>query len=115
MVLALKSANGKFKPERVFTPAEKLEASKQFLMSEKEFRENTKSPSFPEEPLPLHFKTVEEGINKLEKEIADFYIVYENNPGLIITNPVFGDLNYEEAQQLLYKHAQHHAKQFGLI
>jgi hypothetical protein len=115
MVLATKSANGKIKTEKVFTPAEKLDASKQFLMSDKEFRENTKSPSFPQEPLPLHFKNIEEGIDKLEKEIADFYTAYENNPGLIIANPVFGDLNYEEAQQLLYKHSQHHAKQFGLI
>ncbi len=115
MVLALKNANGKLKTEKILTPADKLAASRIFLMSDKEFRENTKSPAFPDDPLPLHFKTVEEGINKLEKEIADFFTVYENNPGLIITNPVFGDLNFEEAQQLLYKHCQHHAKQFGLI
>jgi hypothetical protein len=115
MVLAVKSANGKIKTEKVFTPIEKLPASRQFLMSSKEFKENTKSPSFPDQPLPLHFKTVNEGIDKLKKEIADFFAVYENNPALIIQNPVFGDLNYEEAVQLLYKHALHHAKQFGLI
>jgi hypothetical protein len=114
LVLAVKNANGKIKTEKVFTPEEKLPAFRQFLMSDKEFRENTKSPSFPEEPLPLHFKTVKEGIDKLEKEINDFFTVYENNPGLTIQNPVFGDMDYELAVHLLYKHFHHHAKQFGL-
>jgi hypothetical protein len=115
MVLSVKSANGKIKTEKIFTPAEKLPAFKEFLMSDKEFKENTKSPSFPDQPLPLHFKTVHEGIDKLGKEITDFFMIYENNPGLVIQNPVFGDLDYEAAVQLLYKHALHHAKQFGLI
>lgn len=115
LVLAVKSANGKIKTTKVFTAEDKLPASRQFLMSDKEFRENTKSPSFPDEPLPLHFNTVKEGIDKLEKEISDFFSVYENNPGLSIQNPVFGDLDYELAVALLYKHFRHHAKQFGLI
>jgi hypothetical protein len=115
LVLSFKNANGKIKTPQVFTPADRLPASRQWLATEKEFRENTKSPSFPEEPMPLHFKTVKEGIDKLEKEIADFFLVYQNSPGLTVTNPVFGDLNYEEAIQLLYKHCQHHSKQFGLI
>lgn len=115
LVLAVKSANGKIKTAKIFTAEDKLPASRQFLMSDKEFRENTKSPSFPEEPLPLHFKTLKEGIDKLEKEISDFFIVYENNPGLSIQNPVFGDLDYELAVALLYKHFRHHGRQFGLI
>jgi hypothetical protein len=115
MVLAIKNANGKIKTEKIFTPPEKLPDLRQFLMSNKEFKENTKSPAFPDDPLPLHFKTIAEGIDKLKKEIADFFMIYEKNPGLTIQNPVFGDLDYGEAIQLLYKHALHHAKQFGLI
>jgi hypothetical protein len=115
MVLSVKSANGKIKTEKIFTPPEKIPAFKEFLMSNKEFKENTRSPSFPADPLPLHFKTVNEGIDKLQKELADFFVIYEDNPGLSIQNPVFGDLDYEEAVQLLHKHALHHAKQFGLI
>lgn len=114
-VLTTKNANGKLKVEEMKTPAEKIPAFQEFIMSEKEFRENTKSPAFPEDPLPLHFASPEESINKLEKEIKDFFNVYEATPGLKITNPVFGDLDYEHAVTLLYKHAQHHAKQFGLI
>lgn len=115
LVLTLKNANGKLKVEEMKTPAEKIPAFQEFIMSDKEFRENTKSPAFPEDPLPLHFTSTEEAINKLEKEINDFFNVYEATPGLKITNPVFGELDYEHAVTLLYKHAQHHAKQFGLI
>jgi hypothetical protein len=114
MVLVFKNANGKLKVEEMKTPPEKVQAFQDFIMSDKEFRENTKSPSFPEDPLPLHFATAEGGINKLEKEIADFVNVYEATPGLKIRNPVFGDLDYELAVNLLYKHAIHHLKQFGL-
>jgi hypothetical protein len=114
-VLTLKNANGKMKVEEMKTPAEKIPAFQEFIMSEKEFRENTKSPAFPEDPLPIHFKSTEEAINKLEKEIGDFFNVYEATPGLKITNPVFGDLDYDHAVTLLYKHAQHHLKQFGLL
>lgn len=114
MVLVMKNADGKLKAE-MKTPPDQIAAFQQFIMSDKEFRENTKSPSFPEEPLPLHYSSVEEAIDKLEKEIKDFKNVYETNPGLKITNPVFGDLDYEHAVTLLYKHANHHLKQFGLI
>jgi hypothetical protein len=115
MVLTFKNANGKMKIDEMKTPPEKIQAFQDFIMSDKEFRENTKSPSFPEDPLPLHFATAEEGINKLEKEINDFVKVFEANPGMTTRNPVFGDLNFELAVNLLYKHSIHHLKQFGLI
>jgi hypothetical protein len=115
MVLTMKNANGKLKAEKVLIDESRLPAFRDFLKTDKEFRENTKSPAFPDEPLPLHFKSTEDAINKLEKEISDFVDVYETTPGLLIRNPVFGDLDYEMAVQLLYKHANHHLKQFGLI
>ena len=114
-VLTMKSANGKLKVREMKTPPEKIAAFQEFIMSDKAFRENTKSPAFPEDPLPLHFSSAGEAINKLEKEITDFFNVYEATPGLKITNPVFGDLDYEHAVTLLYKHAQHHLNQFGLL
>lgn len=115
MVLVMKNANGKLKVAEMKTPPEHIQAFQDFIMSDKEFRENTKSPAFPEEPLPLRFGSVQEGIDKLEKEIDDYFNVYEATPGLKITNPVFGDLDYELSSTLLYKHAQHHLKQFGLL
>lgn len=115
MVLTMKNANGKLKAEKVLIDESRLPAFRDFLKTDKAFRENTKSPAFPDEPLPLHFNSTEEAINKLEKEIGDFVHVYEATPGLLIRNPVFGDLDYEMAVQLLYKHATHHLKQFGLL
>lgn len=114
-VLTMKNANGKLKVNEMKTPAEKIPAFQDFIRSDKAFRENTKSPAFPEEPLPIHFPTVEAAIDKLETEVNDFFNVYEATPGLKITNPVFGDLDYELALTLLYKHANHHSKQFGLL
>jgi hypothetical protein len=115
MVLVMKNANGKLKVEEMKTPPEHIQAFQDFIMSDKVFRENTKSPAFPEDPLPLRFSSVQEGIDKLEKEIKDYFNVYEATPGLKITNPVFGELDYEHSLTLLYKHAQHHLKQFGLL
>jgi hypothetical protein len=115
MVLVMKNANGKLKVDEMKTPPEHIQAFQDFIMSDKPFRENTKSPAFPEEPLPLRFTSANEGIDKLEKEIKDYFNIYEATPGLKITNPVFGDLHYELSLTLLYKHAQHHLKQFGLL
>lgn len=115
MVLIFKNANGKLKTDNIITPADKVQAFQDFIMSDKEFRENTKSPALPEEPMALHYDSVEKGINKLETEVKDFFNVYEATPGLKIRNPVFGDLDYEHASTLLHKHARHHLKQFGLL
>jgi hypothetical protein len=97
------------------TPPEQLPKFKEFLRSDKEFRENTKAPVLPEEPLPVQFASFEGALNDLEKEINDFLSQFTNNPVLTTQHPVFGDLNFEEWVLLHYKHVVHHAKQFGLI
>lgn len=115
MVLAVKNSNGKLKAEKILVDSTRLPALREFLHSDKEFRENTKSPAFPDEPLALHFQTAEEAIDKLEKELAYFFEVFQAQPRLEITNPVFGDLDFEMSTRLLYKHAVHHLRQFSLI
>lgn len=97
------------------TPVEYLSKAKAFLLSDKEFRENTKAPVLPEEPLPLQFATMDEAVADLEKEINFFIDKFEKESGLITQHPVFGDLNFEEWVLLHYKHVIHHSKQFGLI
>ena len=96
------------------TPEEHLPKYKEFLRSEKEFRENTKAPVLPEEPLPVHFDGLDLAIDHLEKEVKDFIAIFEKDPAFISQHPVFGDLNYEEWILLHYKHVMHHLKQFGL-
>jgi oxepin-CoA hydrolase/3-oxo-5,6-dehydrosuberyl-CoA semialdehyde dehydrogenase len=97
------------------TPPEQLPKFKEFLYSDKAFRENTRAPVLPEEPLPEQFANFEAAVNDLEKEITDFLNLFNNRPGLTTQHPVFGDLNFEEWVLLHHKHVVHHLKQFGLI
>ncbi|MBK7885041.1 MAG: DUF1569 domain-containing protein [Chitinophagaceae bacterium] len=97
------------------TPAEHLPKYKEFLLSDKMFRENTKAPMLPDEPFALKELSMQQAIEKLQEEINSFIAFFESaNPGTTSQHPVFGDLNYEEWILLHYKHVVHHARQFGL-
>lgn len=106
-------ASGKIKMS-IVTPADKLGRFRDFMMSEKPFKENTKSPVLPEEPAPLKKHTKEAAVGKLQEELIYFFEAFEKNPGLITTHPVFGELNFEENIQIMHKHALHHLRQFGV-
>lgn len=97
------------------TPAEHLPRYKEFLMSKKEFKENTKAPVLPEDPLPLQFSSMEEAMNDLEKSVEDFFDFFKDDPSKTTLHPAFGELNFDEWVQLHHKHVTHHLKQFGLI
>lgn len=97
------------------TPIEQLPKFKEFLYSEKEFRENTKAPVLPEEPLPIRFATMQEAITDLNKEVQQFITQFSNDDQLKRLHPVFGELNFEEWILLHYKHVTHHLRQFGLM
>src|SRR4051812_26622105 len=53
----------------LLTPADQLPAFKAFLYSDKAFRENTRAPVLPEEPLPVQFANYSDSVNDLEKEV----------------------------------------------
>lgn len=106
-------ASGKIKLP-IVTPADKLSRFRDFMMSEKPFKENTKSPVLGEEPTPQKKHTKEAAIGKLQEELIHFFEAFEKNPSLITTHPVFGELNFEENIQIMHKHALHHLKQFGV-
>lgn len=97
------------------TPAEHLSKYKEFLLSDKEFRVNTKAPVLPEEPLPLQFASMQEAMDDLTNSIADFFGFFKDDPSKTTLHPAFGELNFDEWVQLHYKHVIHHLKQFGLI
>ncbi len=101
--------------QTIHTPPEQLEAFKRFLMSDKEFRPMTKNALMAEDPPAIINDTLEEAVTELEEEISFFVSYFENQPGRITTNGIFGNLNYEEWINLLHKHAVHHLKQFRLI
>jgi hypothetical protein len=110
----LKVANGRIH-QPVLPDKTRMEKSYAWLMTDKPFRENTINPLLPEEPRPEEYNTMQQAIEAVQKELDHFFEVYAATPGLRIENPVFGNLNFDEQVQLLYKHTQHHLKQFGLI
>ena len=99
------------------TPEEHLPKYMEFLLSEKQFRENTKAPSniLGEEPMPLRFDTLSDAIEALRKTVVQFNEYFKNNPGKKTIHPVFDPLDFDEWVQLHYKHVQHHLRQFGLL
>ena len=111
---AVRCANGRLQLDKIVTPPEKLEAFREFLMSDRPFKENTRNPLLAVDPRPLHFNTVQAAIGALQQELIFFFEAFTKNPRLITRNPIFGDLNFEQNVQLLYKHALHHLRQFGV-
>jgi hypothetical protein len=107
-------ASGKAAHKDIITPPEQLDKMRDFLQSEKPFRENTRNPLMPEVPAPVRNPSKAEAIKELKEEIQFFFAVFEKNSLQVTRNPFFGDLNYEQNIQLLSKHALHHLKQFGV-
>jgi hypothetical protein len=85
-----------------------------FLMSEKPFKENTSHPLLSEEPYAIRNHTLQTSIGELQGNLLEFFRSFENEEGKRVLNAFFGNLNYEEQIQLLYKHALHHLRQFGV-
>ena len=110
---SVRIASGKTVHTNIITPPDHLPKLKDFLMSEKPFKENTPNALMPELPAPVKNISIEEAIKELQTELDLFFSVFENNNLQTTRNPFFGDLNFEENVQLLHKHALHHLKQFG--
>lgn len=98
----------------VLNQGEKLEKFRQFIRTDKPFRENTKNPMLSETPASSHYPTMQTAIAELEKEIGYFISVFEKTPEHTTLNPFAGALNFSDNVLLLYKHAIHHLAQFGL-
>ena len=111
---AVRNASGRLKFDTIMTPAGNLGRMRDFMMSDKPFRENTKNPLLGEEPVPTRYRTVQAAIGALQQELIYFFEAFEKDPRLITRNPFFGDLGFEQNVQLLYKHAIHHLRQFGV-
>jgi hypothetical protein len=110
----MRIASGKAVFTEIITPPEQLDKMRNFLESDKPFRENTKNPLMPEVPAPVRNPSKAEAIKELKEELGYFFSVFEINNLQVTRNPFFGDLNYEQNIQLLYKHACHHLRQFGV-
>ena len=70
---AVRNASGRLKIDTIMTPPEKLASMRDFMMSEKPFKENTKNPLLREEPAQLRFHTVQGAIGALQQELIYFF------------------------------------------
>lgn len=111
---SVRISSGKTVHTEVIFPQEQVQKVREFVLSEKPFRENTANPLLPEAPAPVRNISVEEAISELEKELDYFFSVFEKNNLQVTRSPFYGDLNYEENIHLLNKHARHHLRQFGV-
>jgi hypothetical protein len=111
---SVRIASGKTVHTDFLFPPEHLQKVREFMLSEKPFRENTPNPLMSEVPAPVKNVSAEEAIKELQKEISYFFSVFEKNNLQVTRSPFFGDLNYEENVHLLHKHALHHLRQFGV-
>jgi hypothetical protein len=111
---SVRIASGKTAHTDFVFPADQLQKNREFVLSEKPFRENTPNPLMPEVPAPVINVSTEEATSELDKEIKFFFTVFEKNNLQVTRNPFFGDLNFEQNVHLLHKHALHHLRQFGV-
>ncbi|OSZ79402.1 hypothetical protein CAP35_14435 [Chitinophagaceae bacterium IBVUCB1] len=113
MSFSFRQANGKDKYS-LLTPEENVAKAQAFLMTDKPFRENTPNAIIGENTIPEKNASIADALNELQTEINDFFALFDAQPDAVITNPFFGDLNYEMWVQLLHKHSLHHLRQFGI-
>ncbi|MBS1765194.1 MAG: DUF1569 domain-containing protein [Bacteroidetes bacterium] len=100
---------------KILTPADQLPGFRNFMMSEKEFKPNTKNILMSETPAPVKLAGLNEAIARLENSISRLELYFKDDEHKTIVNPFFGELNFEENIQLLHKHFSHHLRQFKLI
>ncbi len=98
-------------------PEEALPKYREFLYSDKAFRENTKAPVniIGEDPMPVRYPDLDEAKMQLKKSVDDFFTYFSNNPDTTTLHPVFGPLTYDEWTLLHFKHVTHHLRQFGIL
>lgn len=101
-------------PVTILTPEERIPAAQDFIRSEKAFRENTPNSLMPDTPQPVRNEHFHQAVAELQSSINRFFEVFEKEPEKTIANPFFGYLDFSLQIQLLYKHAHHHLRQFGI-
>jgi len=100
-------------PHEIVIPEEHLEGMRNFMKSEKPFKENTPNSLMPDVPNPIRHQIIHDAIKELKEELDYFFKTFNADPSLRTSHPFFGALDFDENVQLLHKHALHHLRQFG--
>ncbi len=108
---SVRVANGKTKFD-LHTEQEKLPLFRAFVLSDKEFKPNTKNALMGEEPLAIRNTSLKLAFDELNLELDDFIKYFAPNPSNKLMNPFFGPFDFQEWTHLLHKHSTHHLNQF---
>ncbi|HEX2534143.1 MAG TPA: DinB family protein [Chitinophagaceae bacterium] len=111
---SVRVASGRLANNKVVTPEDQLPRMLAFLMSDKPFPQGIANPLLSEVPAPVRNKDFNAALDELDAELGQFFARFEANPHLTTIHPYFGVLNFEENVQAMYKHAEHHLRQFGV-
>lgn len=109
---SLRMANGAAPHTEILTPPERLQAVRDFLYSEKEFRPETRNALMGDEPPLVRQASLDLAMQELHDEVDRFVRHFDADPSHTERNPFFGDLDAEGWQRLFQKHFMHHLKQF---
>jgi oxepin-CoA hydrolase/3-oxo-5,6-dehydrosuberyl-CoA semialdehyde dehydrogenase len=94
-----------------------------------EFQKGARAMLHSNKPMPRHIENplyknglpvythadIEISKEKLLEKLKLFYRIFEQNPQGKNYNPIFGHMNFEDLELLVYKHITHHFTQFGLL
>lgn len=86
MSYAFRQANGKDTYELI-TPAENVERMQQFVMSDKEFKPNTKNSLLGDAAISAQKSSMQESIQELKEEIDAFFTYFKEDKDAVIMNP----------------------------
>ncbi len=115
MMYSFQLANGKLKVESLLSAEESIPKLQAWLLSSKPMKENINNPLISNTPPDPIFEKYSQSLDALYQEIRDMYNLFEKDSELKILNPFYGDLDCNHYTNLLYKHALHHLRQFGVI
>lgn len=116
LAFAVSFSNGKL-PQQHHYSEEKREKIKTYLLTPgTEITQGFRSPVLPvDELVPLQYKSLEEAISVLDKELNALVLFFKENPEATPINPTMGKLVYEEWIIFHNKHFLHHFNQFRLL
>ena len=114
LIVSTKMSNGGFIiPCR--TPKELIPKYKEVVLNPAIEMEKGIKAGGMEGLLDLRYPDLASAIEKLESELIKFHEYFQNNPGVLMMNPVVDEIGYEDWKIFHNKHMTHHFKQFELI
>jgi hydroxymethylglutaryl-CoA reductase len=107
-------ANGTVKFDVLMVDDETSKKKLDWILTNAPVEQNMKSPFVPKTPEPLKYPNLDTAKSKMLEQLNKVFLFYNNFPNETLIHPMFGPLDFDHQIAFLYKHIQHHCKQFGL-